>query len=91
MKYKVKHSKEFKKGLKKLKYDTKSIDLANSIITKLANDEPLDKKHKDHNLTGKYEGFRECHIKPDLLLIYKKEEDILILTCLAIGSHSELF
>lgn len=91
MKYKVKHSKEFKKRLKKLKYDTKSIDLANSIITKLANDEPLDKKHKDHNLTGKYEGFRECHIKPDLLLIYKKEEDILILTCLAIGSHSELF
>lgn len=51
MKYKVKHSKDFKKGLKKLKYDTKIINLANSIITKLANNEPLDPKHKDHNLT----------------------------------------
>lgn len=91
MTYKVIHSKDFKKGLKKLKHDTKSIDLAKSIITKLANNEPLPSKHKDHKLTGQYEGFRECHIKPDLLLIYKKENDILILTCLAIGSHSELF
>ncbi|WP_408941406.1 type II toxin-antitoxin system YafQ family toxin [Helicobacter sp. MIT 01-3238] len=65
--------------------------LTKSIITKLANDEPLEPKHKDHKLTGQYEGFRECHIKPDLLLIYKKEERVLILTCLAIGSHSELF
>ncbi len=55
------------------------------------NDEVLDPKHKDHKLTGQYDGFRECHIKPDLLLIYKKEKRISILICLAIGSHSELF
>lgn len=55
------------------------------------NDKVLDPKHKDHKLTGQYDGFRECHIKPDLLLIYKKEKRILILICLAIGSHSELF
>lgn len=91
MKYQVKYSKDFKKGLKKLKNDTQSVKLTKSIITKLANDEPLEPKHKDHKLTGQYEGFRECHIKPDLLLIYKKEERVLILTCLAIGSHSELF
>ena len=91
MKYEVKYSKDFKKGLKKLKNDTQSLDLAKSIITKLANGEILEPKHNDHKLTGQYEGFRECHIKPDLLLIYKKEERILILTCLAIGSHSELF
>ena len=91
MKYQVKYSKDFKKGLKKLKNDTQSIELTKSIITKLANDEPLEPKHKDHKLTGQYEGFRECHIKPDLLLIYKKEGRVLILTCLAIGSHSELF
>lgn len=72
MKYQVKYSKDFKKGLKKLKNDTQSIGLTKSIITKLANDEPLEPKHKDHKLTGQYEGFRECHIKPDLLLIYKK-------------------
>lgn len=91
MKYEVKHSKDFKKGLKKLKNDTQSLELVKNVIAKLANDESLDPKHKDHKLTGQYEGFRECHIKPDLLLIYKKEERILILTCLAIGSHSELF
>lgn len=91
MKYQVKYSKDFKKGLKKLKNDTQSIELTKSIITKLANDESLEPKHKDHKLTGQYERFRECHIRPDLLLIYKKEERVLILTCLAIGSHSELF
>ncbi|RDU54536.1 type II toxin-antitoxin system YafQ family toxin [Helicobacter sp. MIT 01-3238] len=79
------------KRAKKAKNDTQSVKLTKSIITKLANDEPLEPKHKDHKLTGQYEGFRECHIKPDLLLIYKKEERVLILTCLAIGSHSELF
>ena len=91
MKYQVKYSKDFKKGLKKIKNDTQSVKLTKSIITKLANDESLEPKHKDHKLVGQYEGFRECHIKPDLLLIYKKEERILILTCLAIGSHSEIF
>lgn len=87
--YIFKPASRFKKQYRKLNNDDKA--RAKAIIDKLLNDEPLDKKHKDHNLTGKYEGFRECHIKPDLLLIYKKEEDILILTCLAIGSHSELF
>ncbi|MGX3044828.1 type II toxin-antitoxin system YafQ family toxin [Helicobacter sp. T3_23-1056] len=89
--YEVKYSKDFKKGLKKLKNDADSLALAKSIITKLANDEMLEPRHKDHKLSGQYEGYRECHIKPNLLLIYKKEEQVLILTCLAIGSHSELF
>ena len=41
-------------------------------MTNLANDEPLERKHRDHKLSGQYEGFRECHIRPNLLLIYKK-------------------
>ena len=61
------------------------------IINKLLNDEILESKYKDHKLIGKYAGFRECHIKPDLLLIYKKENNALILVCIAIGSHSDLF
>ena len=89
--YEVKYSKDFKKGLKKLKNDVQSLALAKSIITKLANGEVLEIRHKDHKLSGQYEGYRECHIKPNLLLIYKKEKRVLILTCLAIGSHSELF
>lgn len=91
MKHQIKYSKEFKKGLKKLKNDTQSLILLKNIITKLANDENLEAKFKDHKLVGDYEGFRECHIKPNLLLIYKKEERILILSCVALGSHSELF
>ncbi|MDO7253952.1 type II toxin-antitoxin system YafQ family toxin, partial [Helicobacter cappadocius] len=48
-------------------------------------------KYKDHKLKGEYKDFRECHIKPDLLLIYKIDKEVLILACIAIGSHSDLF
>ena len=51
----------------------------------------LDKKYKDHQLKGNLKEFRECHVKPDLLLIYKKENSILVFTCIAVGSHSDLF
>ncbi|MED9485237.1 type II toxin-antitoxin system YafQ family toxin [Escherichia marmotae] len=61
------------------------------IVNKLANDETLEPKYKDHALKGDFIGFRECHLKPDLLLIYQKQDDKLILYCLDIGSHSELF
>ena len=87
--YIFKPTSRFKRQYKKLNQNDKQS--AKAIINKLLGDEQLEPKHKDHKLTGQYEGFRECHIKPDLLLIYKKEERILILTCLAIGSHSELF
>ena len=62
-----------------------------SILDKLANDEPLEQKHKDHSLKGEYKDFRECHIKPDLLLIYRKDKNLLILVAFRLGSHSELF
>ena len=91
MKYEVQYSKEFRKGLNKLKNDKNSLNLVRNIIKKLANNEILESKYKDHKLIGKYAGFRECHIKPDLLLIYKKENKTLILVCIAIGSHSDLF
>lgn len=87
--YIFKPASRFKRQYKKLSQNDKQI--AKMLIDKLLNDEVLDPKHKDHKLAGQYDGFRECHIKPDLLLIYKKEKRILILICLAIGSHSELF
>ena len=64
------------------------------IIIKLANDESLPDKNRDHQLTGNFSGFRECHIKPDWLLIYQKfisVDDELILRLEATGSHSDLF
>lgn len=90
-KYKIKFSRSFKKAYKKIKHNSDLSELLQEIIIKLANDEKLEAKYNDHNLSGNYKDFRECHIKPDLLLIYKKKEDVLILTCIDLGSHSELF
>jgi len=64
-----------------------------AILTALVNDQPLADRHHDHALTGDWRNHRECHVRPDLLLIYKKlgvtEGGFLFLTRL--GSHSELF
>lgn len=87
--YRFKPSSKFRKQYKKL--NQKDKEITKKIINKLLNDEILESKYKDHKLIGKYAGFRECHIKPDLLLIYKKKEDVLILTCIDLGSHSKLF
>lgn len=85
----IEYSKSFKKAFKKLNESEKK--LTKDIIWQLANNEELSSRYKDHALIGSYKGFRECHVKPDLLLIYKKQNEILLLTCVEIGSHSELF
>jgi mRNA interferase YafQ len=60
------------------------------VLAALANDRLLEPKHRDHDLSGDWSGYRECHVKPDLLLIYRKtDRDLLRLARL--GSHSELF
>ncbi|MGO9326302.1 MAG: type II toxin-antitoxin system YafQ family toxin [Terracidiphilus sp.] len=60
------------------------------VLEALANDKPLEARHRDHELSGDWNGYRECHVKPDLLLIYRKtDQDTLRLARL--GSHSELF
>ncbi|MBX1403187.1 type II toxin-antitoxin system YafQ family toxin, partial [Campylobacter jejuni] len=78
-----------KKHYKKL--NTKERQNADIIINRIANNETLEAKHRDHALKGNYIGFRECHIQQDLLLVYQKQDDKLILYLLRIGSHSELF
>ena len=87
--YRFKPSSKFRKQYKRL--NQKDKEITRKIINRLLNNEILEAKYKDHKLVGKYAGFRECHIKPDLLLIYKKENNALILVCIAIGSHSDLF
>ena len=60
------------------------------VLAALANDQPLAPRYLDHDLSGRWEGYRECHIKPDLLMIYRKlDTNTLRLACL--GSHGELF
>ena len=67
------------------------IRLLDNVIDMLRKGQTLDIKYRDHALTGNYEGYRECYIKPDWLLIYYIENDILTLTLSDTGSHSDLF
>lgn len=67
------------------------ISLLEDIIAKLALGESLPEKNRDHALSGNWNGYRECHILPDWLLIYKLEDNILILTLARTGTHSNLF
>lgn len=90
--YKVILSKKYKKSLNKIEKSSRyKISDIDKIIKLISNGEQLDKQYKDHKLKGKFLGLRECHIKPDLLLIYQIENDKLILLLINIGSHSELF
>lgn len=91
MKYKLDFTSRFKKDLKLAKKQRKNIDKLFEVIETIANGIALDAKYKDHALTGNYSSFRECHIEPDWLLIYKIQNDVLILTLSRIGSHSDLF
>ncbi len=59
------------------------------VVSKLANDKPLPERYRDHALTGDWKSFRDCHIKPDLVLIYQKPDDERLLL-VRLGSHSEL-
>lgn len=88
---KLKTTSSFRTDLKKLN-STEEKD-AKDVITKLMNDEPLDIKYRDHELHGNYAGYRECNIRPDLLLVYKKgnEGELLILTLYRISSHTNIF
>lgn len=91
MKYTVKRSGKFKKNYKLAQKRGLNIDLLKDIILKLGNGIPLDETYKDHPLKGNWEGFRECHIQPDWLLIYLIEDDILTLTLVDMGTHADLF
>jgi mRNA interferase YafQ len=68
-------------------------DALNTVITMLANEQPLPKEYRDHALTNSrnYKGMRECHIEPDWLLVYKIVRENLILKLIRTGSHSDLF
>ena len=65
--------------------------LLDDVILTLLEQKPLVPKHRDHALTGNFTGFRECHVLPDWLLMYKVDEGQLILTASRTGTHSDLF
>ena len=83
-------SSAFKTEIKKIKNAKDKAELKLVLDTLLA-EKTLDAKYRDHALSGNYKNYRECHIKPDLLLIYKIEKAELVLYAVHIGSHSDLF
>jgi len=87
--YSVFRTSRFKKDYKKLSTGNKEI--LKKILKTLIQGEALEDKYKDHKLIGNYLGCRECHLKPDLLLIYRIHEDILELALVRVANHSELF
>jgi mRNA interferase YafQ len=87
----VKRTSQFKKDYKASKKQGRNIGLLMEVIEKLANDESLLEKHRDHALKGNWKGFRECHIAPDWLLVYRKYENPHpILNLVRLSSHSNL-
>lgn len=90
-KYSVIFTSNFKRDYKLAQKRGYEIELLKEIITKLANGEPLPERNRDHALTGNYKGCRECHIKPDWLLIYQIEDEELILYLTRTGTHADLF
>ncbi len=91
--YEIVLTSAFKKELKTIKKQSKNLQKLTEIVNRIANNKKLDVKNRDHLLVtnSKYNNCRECHIEPDWLLIYKKDNDNLILYLIETGSHSELF
>ena len=90
-KYGLKPTTKFKKDYKLAKKRGLDMKLLEYVIDELLLGHILDAKYLDHPLHGDYEGFNECHIQPDWLLIYGKDEENLILTAVRTGTHTDLF
>ncbi len=91
MLYQIHPRNSFKKGLKLASKRNKDLSKIEFIIKQLQSGAALHEKHSDHSLLGNYNGFRECHIEPDWLLIYRVEINEKLLILEATGSHSDLF
>ena len=89
--YEIIVTNQFKKDYKQAIKRGLEIELLDEIIRILGKGEKLPEKNKDHALTGNWVGFRECNIKTNWLLIYKVEDNVLVLTLSRTGTHSDLF
>lgn len=85
----VRYSRQFKKNYKKVERSDKYPARLREVVEKLKEGKPLDRSFNDHQLKGAYRDCRECHLTPDILLVYRVESNELVLV--RTGSHSELF
>ena len=89
--YEIRITTKFKKDIKMAKKRGQDLSLLSRVVGIIQKGEVLPPKYRDHTLSGNWQGYRECHITPDWLLIYLIENDKLILTLVRTGSHSDLF
>lgn len=82
---------QFKKDYKLALKRHLDINLLDDVIRTLSRGEALPEKNKDHGLSGDWTGHRECHIQPDWLLVYRIDDNVLVLTLVRTGTHSDLF
>ena len=87
----IRWTNKFKKDYSHCKDRGLDMNLLNNVIKILSETGTLPEEYKDHKLTGQWEGFRECHIKSDWLLIYTIQNNLLILTLARTVFHSNLF
>jgi mRNA interferase YafQ len=80
---------QFKKDFKRIKKRGKELNKLKEVVSAIANSETLQERYRDHALSGKWSGSRDCHIEPDWILIYRVDEEFLFLE--RTGSHSDLF
>ena len=90
--YNVKLSSRYRTAFKRISrhkdFDKRELE---RVIKLLAQDETLEIQHRDHQLTGEFRDYRECHVQNDILLMYRKDKKVLYLLLIDLGSHSELF
>ena len=88
--YTVKPTAQFRRDYKLAVKQGRNIELLEEVIALLAEGKPLPPHNRDHPLTGNWLGHRECHIQPDWLMLYRIRKDILVLTLVRTGTHSDL-
>ena len=91
MVYELIKTSHFKAGVKLARKRGLDISLLEDVIEKLRLDQPLEAKHRNHELSGNFKGVWECHIQPDWLLLYLKDNGVLVLTLVDTGTHSDIF
>ncbi len=90
--YKVRSTKAYRKAHKRVsQHKNFEEDVLNEIIDTLARGEKLEPKYQDHQLSGEFKEYRECHVKSNILLMYQKYENVLVLLLVDLGTHDDLF
>lgn len=93
IRYRVIFTKQFRRDLKRVKHSGKNelIEKIRHIIKLLKNNKELPASCRPHKLKGEFMNLEECHISPDWLLVYQRRKDILVITLLRTGSHTDIF